>query len=64
LGDTFEALVVIGRFGYRVEEIGVAMSPRQNGVSTASTGHAVALIGKSLITVLLGLHFRIKKNLQ
>ncbi len=64
LGDTFEALVVIGRFGYRVEEIGVAMAPRQSGVSTASTGRAVALIGKSLTTVLLGLHFRIKKNLQ
>ena len=64
LGDTFEALVVIGRFGYRVEEIGVAMAPRQSGVSTASTGLAVALIGKSLTTVLLGLHFRIKKNLQ
>ena len=62
LGDTFEALVVSGRAGYMVEEIGVAMAPRQSGVSTASNGRAIALIGKSLTTVLLGLHFRIKEN--
>lgn len=62
LGDTFEALVVIGRAGYLVEEIGTAMSPRQSGVSSASNGRAIALIGKSLTTVLLGLHFRIKKK--
>ncbi len=64
LGDTFEALVVLGRFGYRVEEIGVAMAPRQSGSSSASNGRAVSLIAKSLTTVLLGLHFRIKKNPQ
>lgn len=62
LGDTFEALVVLGRAGYAVEEIGVAMAPRQSGVSTASNGRAIALIGKSLTTVLLGIHFRIKKK--
>ncbi len=62
LGDTFEALVVIGRAGYLVEEIGTAMAPRQNGVSSASNGRAIALIGKSLTTVLLSLHFRIKKK--
>jgi glycosyltransferase involved in cell wall biosynthesis len=64
LGDTFEALVVLGRAGYTVEEIGTAMSPRQSGVSSASNGRAIALIGKSLTTVLLGIHFRIKKNPQ
>jgi glycosyltransferase involved in cell wall biosynthesis len=62
LGDTFEALVVLGRAGYEVEEIGVAMAPRQSGESSASTGKAVALIGKSLTTVILGLHFRITKK--
>ena len=62
LGDTFEALVVLGRAGYLVEEIGTAMAPRQSGVSSASNGRAIALIGKSLTTVLLGLHFRIKKK--
>ena len=62
LGDTFEALVVLGRAGYTVEEIGTAMSPRQSGVSSASNGRAIALIGKALTTVLLGIHFRIKKK--
>jgi glycosyltransferase involved in cell wall biosynthesis len=62
LGDTFEALVVLGRAGYAVEEIGVAMAPRQSGVSTASNGRAIALIGKALTTVLLSLHFRIEKK--
>ena len=64
LGDTFEALVVLGRAGYAVEEIGVAMAPRQSGASSASTGRAIALIGKSLTTVLLGLHFQIKEKTQ
>lgn len=64
LGDTFEALVVLGRAGYTVVEIGTAMSPRQSGVSSASNGRAIALIGKSLTTVLLGIHFRIKKKSQ
>ena len=61
LGDTFEALVVAGRFGYTVEEIGVAMAPRLSGSSSASSGRAIVLIGKSLATVLLGLHFRIRR---
>ena len=64
LGDTFEALVVLGRAGYAVEEIGTAMSPRQSGVSSASNSRAIALIGKALVTVLLGIHFRIKKKSQ
>jgi glycosyltransferase involved in cell wall biosynthesis len=64
LGDTFEAIVVIGRAGYLVEEIGTAMSPRQSGVSSASNGRAIGLIGKSLTTVLLGLHFQIEKKPQ
>jgi len=54
LGDTFETLVVIGRAGYSVEEIGVAMAPRQSGVSTASNRHASVLIAKSIVTLLLG----------
>jgi len=64
LGDTFEALVVIGRAGYAVEEIGTAMAPRQSGVSSASNGRAIVLIGKALATVLLGLHFRIQQKPQ
>ena len=61
LGDTFEAVVVAGRSGYAVEEIGVAMAPRASGASSASSGRAIVLIGKSLATVLLGLHFRIRR---
>ena len=61
LGDTFEAVVVAGRSGYAVEEIGVAMAPRASGTSSASSGRAIVLIGKSLATVLLGLHFRIRR---
>lgn len=64
LGDTFEALVVVGRAGYAVEEIGTAMAPRQSGVSSASSGRAIVLIGKALVTVLLGLHFRIRQKAQ
>ena len=64
LGDTFEALVVIGRAGYSVKEIGTAMAPRQSGVSSASNSRAIVLIGKALATVLLGLHFRIRQNPQ
>jgi glycosyltransferase involved in cell wall biosynthesis len=64
LGDTFETLVVVGRAGYSVEEIGTAMSPRQSGVSSASNGRAIVLIGKSLTTVLLRLHFQIMKKPQ
>jgi glycosyltransferase involved in cell wall biosynthesis len=61
LGDTFEALVVAGRSGYVVQEIGVAMAPRASGTSSASSGRAIVLIAKSLATVLLGLHFRIRR---
>jgi hypothetical protein len=38
------------------------MAPRASGTSSASSGKAIVLIAKSLATVLLGLHFRIKKN--
>lgn len=62
LGDTFEVVIVAGRAGYRVEEIGVAMAPRLSGRSSATPARAMVLIAKSLTTVLLGLHFRIQKK--
>jgi glycosyltransferase involved in cell wall biosynthesis len=58
LGDTFVTLVVIGRSGYSVEEIGVAMAPRQSGVSTANNSLAIVLIFKACVTLLLGSSFR------
>ena len=35
LGDTFETVVVAGRAGYHVEEIGVAMASRKHGASSS-----------------------------
>ena len=61
LGDTFEAVVVAGRAGYHVEEIGVAMAPREHGSSSSGNFRSIVLIGKVLTTVLLGIHFRLRR---
>ena len=61
LGDTFETVVVAGRAGYHIEEISVAMAPRVSGQSSASSARSIMLIGKALTTVLLGIHFRIRR---
>ena len=61
LGDTFETVVVAGRSGYHIEEISVAMAPRISGQSSASSTQSIMLIGKALTTVLLGIHFRIRR---
>jgi glycosyltransferase involved in cell wall biosynthesis len=61
LGDTFETVVVAGRSGYHIEEISVAMAPRVSGQSSASSARSIMLIGKALTTVLLGIHFRIRR---
>ena len=61
LGDTFETVVVAGRAGYYVEEIGVAMAPRLHGTSSSSNFRSILLIGKVLTTVLLGIHFRLRR---
>lgn len=61
LGDTFETVVVAGRAGYHVEEIGVAMAPRSHGTSSSGDFRSILLIGKVLTTVLLGIHFRLRR---
>ena len=61
LGDTFEAVVVAGRAGYHIEEIGVAMAPREYGTSSSGNLRSIVLIGKVLTTVLLGIHFRLRR---
>ena len=61
LGDTFETVVVAGRAGYRVEEIGVAMAPRKHGASSSGNFRSIVLVGKVLTTVLLGIHFRLRR---
>ncbi len=62
LGDTFEALVVLGRAGYAVEEIGVAMAPRQNGSSSASNWYATMRILRCWLAVRLGFGFVIRNR--
>ena len=61
LGDTFETVVVAGRAGYYIEEIGVAMAPREHGTSSEGNLRSIVLIGKVLTTVLLGIHFRLRR---
>ncbi len=61
LGDTFETVVVAGRAGYHVEEIGVAMASRMHGASSSGNFRSIVLIGKVLTTVLLGIHFRLRR---
>ncbi|MEY4873364.1 MAG: hypothetical protein RJB41_66 [Actinomycetota bacterium] len=61
LGDTFETVVVAGRAGYHVEEIGVVMVPRLHGTSSSGNFRSILLIGKVLTTVLLGIHFRLRR---
>jgi len=61
LGDTFETVVVAGRAGYHIEEIGVAMAPRLYGQSSSGNFRSIFLIGKVLTTVLLGIHFRLRR---
>ena len=59
LGDTFEAVVAVGRGRYRLKEIGVPIRPRKVGQSTATTLRAVLLIARSLVVVALGINYRI-----
>ena len=61
LGDTFETVVVAGRAGYHVEEIGVAMAPRSHGTSSSGNFRSIVLIGKVLTTVFLGIHFHLRR---
>jgi len=61
LGDTFETVVVAGRAGYHIEEIGVAMAPRMHGRSSSGNVRSILLIGKVMTTVLLGIHFRLRR---
>lgn len=55
LGDTFEVNVMAGRAGYLIEEMPVAMEPRQHGSSSASTLDAVRLTLRAVLVALLRL---------
>ena len=60
LGDTYEVLVSAGRAGYRICEIEASITPRLNGVSTASPLASVKWTIKTLLTVILGNQTKIK----
>jgi glycosyltransferase involved in cell wall biosynthesis len=61
LGDTFEAIVVAGRAGYRVEEVAVTMAPRQAGQSSARPLAALVFLGRAVIVSLGGLGFEVRR---
>lgn len=56
LGDTYESVISAGRAGYKIVEIPAALSPREHGESTASTGSAIRFTLKGLGVAFLGLH--------
>lgn len=62
LGDTFEAVVVAGRAGYKVIEIGAMIAPRVSGSSTSTSARSVGLIAKALVLTVFMIHFRIRKK--
>lgn len=59
LGDTFEALFVIGKNGYQISEIPTAMRNRVAGTPSSNFLGSTLQLAKSLFVSLTGLHFRI-----
>ena len=61
LGDTFEAVLVAARSGYRVAEAPVRMEAREVGGSTAGFGGAVRSVVRAVVVAVGGLTFRIDR---
>jgi glycosyltransferase involved in cell wall biosynthesis len=61
LRDTFEALVVAGRSGYDVREVGVTMSPRQGGVPSSGVLQSIVHSSRVLLSGVLRTRFAIKQ---
>jgi glycosyltransferase involved in cell wall biosynthesis len=59
LGDTFEAVLVAARSGYRVAEVPVRMQAREIGDSTAGLGGAARSVARAIVVAVGGLTFRI-----
>jgi glycosyltransferase involved in cell wall biosynthesis len=57
LGDTFEALLVAGRRGYRVGEVPVTMHARQGGQPSADIGASVRAMIRALTVPFTGCSF-------
>jgi glycosyltransferase involved in cell wall biosynthesis len=60
LGDTFEALIVAGRAGYRIIEVPTRIDARPVGSSTANTAAALKFIIRATVVAGLGLTFRVR----
>ena len=54
LGDTFEAVIVAARAGYKVVEVPVAMSDRTAGTSTAGPSAALVFLARTVIATSVG----------
>jgi hypothetical protein len=59
LGDTFEALLVAGRRGYRIGEVGVAMQSRQGGTPSADLIASIRSMIRALTVLFTGTSFDI-----
>ena len=57
LGDTFEALLVAGRRGYRITEVPVAMQARQGGQPSAALPASVRAMLRALTVPFTGCSF-------
>jgi len=59
LGDTFEAVLVAARAGYRVAEEPVRMEAREVGTSTAGLANSARFVLRAVVVAVTGLTFRI-----
>ncbi len=64
LGDTFEALLVAGRRGYRVAEVPVVMHARQGGQPSAGLPASVRAMLRALTVPFTGCSFDIPPRMQ
>jgi glycosyltransferase involved in cell wall biosynthesis len=64
LGDTFEALLVAGRRGYKIGEIPVAMQARQGGQPSAGLVASVRAMLRALTVPFTGCSFDLPPRLQ
>jgi hypothetical protein len=62
LGDTYEAVMAAGLGGYQVVEMPADITAREFGESSASTFEAFSLTIKTILVVVLKLHFRVQKK--
>lgn len=64
LGDTFEALLVAARRGYRITEVPVPMRARQGGTPSADTQASVRAMVRAITVLLTGTTFELPPRPQ